>query len=80
MAKIGVEKSLTDISSALRERGHEVVDLQKDTDAKDCSCCVISGMDSNIMGMQDTYTTASVVAAHGLSAEEVCQKVEDKLH
>jgi Asp-tRNA(Asn)/Glu-tRNA(Gln) amidotransferase A subunit family amidase len=79
MAKIGVEQSLTNISEALRQRGHEVVELKRESDAKDCSCCVVSGLDSNVMGMQDTFTNASVIDANGLSADEVCQQVEEKL-
>lgn len=79
MAKIGVEHSLTNITNALREKGHDVVELQNETDAKDCACCVITGLDSNVMGMQDVSTSASVIEANGLSAEEVCRQVESKI-
>ncbi|MFD2445631.1 YkuS family protein [Bacillus sp. CGMCC 1.16607] len=79
MAKIGVEQSLTNIQEALREKGHEVVALKNESDAKDCSCCVVTGLDSNMMGMHDTFTSGSVIDANGLSADEVCQQVESKL-
>ncbi|AIE60076.1 YkuS family protein [Bacillus methanolicus] len=79
MAKIGVEQSLTNVSEALRQRGHDVVELKQESDAKDCSFCVVSGLDSNVMGMQDTFTNASVILANGLSADEICQQVEEKL-
>ncbi|WML47931.1 YkuS family protein [Neobacillus sp. PS3-34] len=79
MAKIGVEQSLTNIQQALREKGHDVVELKQESDAQDCAFCVITGIDSNVMGMQDTTTQATVIEANGLSADEVCQQVESKL-
>ena len=79
MAKIGVEQALTNVSQALRAKGHEVVELKQESDAGDCACCVISGLDSNVMGMHDTVTKASVIEANGLTAEEVCSMVENRL-
>ncbi|BBW96863.1 YkuS family protein [Geobacillus sp. FSL W8-0032] len=79
MAKIGVEPSLTDVQEALRERGHDVVPLRGEQDAKGCDCCVITGLDANVAGMQNAVTSGPVVEASGLSAEEICQKVEEKL-
>ncbi|MBT2757078.1 YkuS family protein [Mesobacillus foraminis] len=78
MARVGVEQSLTNISEALRERGYDVVDLKQENDAQGCDCCIISGIDSNIMGMQDTVTQGSVIEANGLSADEVCRQVEQR--
>ncbi|WP_121612218.1 YkuS family protein [Mesobacillus foraminis] len=78
MARVGVEQSLTNISEALREKGYDVVDLKKENDAQGCDCCIISGIDSNIMGMQDTVTQGSVIEANGLSADEVCRQVEQR--
>jgi hypothetical protein len=79
VAKIGVESSLTNVQDALRERGYDVVDLKQEEDAKGCDCCVISGQDENVMGMQNVVTAGRVIDARGLSAEEVCQEVENYL-
>ena len=79
MAKIGVEESLTNIQQALREKGHEVVELKQEADAQNCDCCVVTVLDSNMMGMQDTLTKGSVIDANGMSADEVCQQVESRL-
>ncbi|MEW9051062.1 MAG: YkuS family protein [Neobacillus sp.] len=79
MAKVGVEQSLTNIQEALREKGYDVVALQQESDAQNCDCCVITGLDSNVMGMSDTFTKGSVIEANGLSADEVCQQVESRL-
>jgi hypothetical protein len=79
MAKVGVEQSLTNIQQALREKGYDVVELKQESDAQNCDCCVVSGFDSNVMGMQDTIIKGSVIEANGLSADEVCQQVESRL-
>lgn len=83
MARIGVEQSLTNISEALRARGHEVVELRQESDAQGCDCCVVTGIDSNVMGMQDAEIQGSVIEASGLSAEEVCRQIDqrtDQIH
>lgn len=79
MAKIGVEESLTNVQQALRDKGYEVVEIKHESDAENCDCCVITGLDSNMMGMHDTFTKGSVIEANGMSANEVCQEVESRL-
>ena len=78
MARIGVEQSLTNVSEALRERGHEVVELRQEADVQGCDFCVVSGTDSNVMGMQDVSIQGSVIEANGLSADEVCRQIDQK--
>ena len=79
MPKICVESSLTDIKFALMEKGYDVVELKNENDASGCDCCVVTGLDSNMMGMHNTVTQGSVIEASGLSAEEVCDQVESRL-
>ncbi|MBM7693434.1 glutamine amidotransferase PdxT [Peribacillus deserti] len=79
MARIGVEQSLTNVSEALRGRGHEVVELKQESDVQGCDACVITGLDSNVMGMTDASIQGSVIEANGLTAEEVCSHVENRL-
>jgi hypothetical protein len=79
MAKIGVEQSLTDVQEALQSRGYDVVQLKQENDAQGCDCCVITGQDQNVMGIQNVVTKGSVINASGLTAEEVCQQVETKI-
>jgi hypothetical protein len=79
VAKIGVEQSLTQVQEALRNKGYDVVQLKQNEDAKDCECCVISGQDENVMGIQNAETTGSVIDARGLSADDVCHEVESRL-
>lgn len=79
MAKIGVESSLTNVKNALQERGYDVIELKQQSDAEGCDCCVITGLDSNVLGIADTVTEGSVIEANGLTAEEVCRQVEDRI-
>ncbi|MBM7655085.1 YkuS family protein [Neobacillus cucumis] len=79
MAKVGVEQSLTNIQQVLREKGYDVVELKQESDAQNCDCCVVTGLDSNVMGMSDTITKGSVIDANGMSADEVCRQVESRL-
>ena len=79
MAKIAVEQSLSNISQALRDKGYDVVDLRQESDAQGCDYCVITGIDSNIMGIQNATVNAPVIEANGLSAEEICQRVDREL-
>ncbi|WP_079509348.1 YkuS family protein [Mesobacillus jeotgali] len=78
MARVGVEQSLSNISEALREKGYDVVELRQESDAQGCDFCVISGIDSNVMGMQDVVTQGSVIEANGLSAEDVLRQIDQK--
>jgi hypothetical protein len=79
MAKIGVEQSLSNVTQVLREKGYDVVELKNETDAKGCDCCVVTGGDNNVMGIQDIVIQGSVIDASGLSADEVCHEVESRL-
>lgn len=79
MPKIGVEQSLTQVQDALRDKGYDVIQLKQENDANGCDCCVITGQDENVMGIQNTATAGSVIDARGMSADDVCQEVESRL-
>ncbi|MDM5154017.1 YkuS family protein [Bacillus sp. DX1.1] len=79
MAKIGVENSLTDVQQALQQKGYEIISLQSENDAQGCDCCVVTGLDSNVMGIQNAELKGSVIEASGLTTDEICQRVESSL-
>ena len=56
MAKIGVDPALTNVKQLLLEKGYEVIDLESEADAEKCDFCVITGMDTNIMGISNVIT------------------------
>ncbi len=80
MATVGVEQSLTNVSEALQNKGFHVVTLKQESDATNCDVCVISGQDENMMDIQNIVTNGSILNASGLSAEEICQEVEKRIH
>jgi len=77
MAKIAVEDSLSSIKDALQNKGHEVVGLSENVDG--CAACVISGEDKNVMGIADRATSAAVINAQGMTADEVCRRVDESV-
>ncbi|RYL91002.1 YkuS family protein [Sporolactobacillus sp. THM7-4] len=79
MPKIGVEESLTNVVEALKNRGYDVVSMKQESDAKGCDCCVVTGLDSNVMGIHDRSVDCPVIEASGLTADEVCRQVESKI-
>jgi len=79
MVKVAVEESLTNVSEALKAKGYEVVMLKNETDAKGVDCCVVTGQDVNVMGIQDVAMEGSVIDARGLSADDVCREVEERI-
>lgn len=79
MARIGVEESLTAVQQLLQENGHEVITLKQEQDANGCDCCVVTGQDQNMMGMQETAIQGAVISAQGMSADDIYQEVEQRL-
>ncbi len=77
---IGVEQSLSNVEAALKAKGYEVVQLRSEADAKNCDACVVTGQDDNVMGISDTTVKGPVIDATGLSADEVCERVEKLFH
>lgn len=79
MKRIGVEPTLTNVQGALRDKGYEVVELSgqgQDQSGSGCDFYVVTGLNSNVMGIQDTTVDAPIIEADGLSAEEVCRRIE----
>nr|WP_280518628.1 YkuS family protein [Lederbergia wuyishanensis] len=80
VAKIGIEPALTNVQQALEEKGYEVIPVHNESDIKNVDCCVVSGLDSNFMGIQNISMEGSIIDANGMSADEVCREVESKLN
>ncbi|WP_048602142.1 YkuS family protein [Rubeoparvulum massiliense] len=79
MARIGVEENLTHVEDALRERGYETVPLRNEDDFYGCDCCVVTGQDSNLMGIQNVSFEGSIIDASGMNAEEICREVDERV-
>ncbi|PTX65032.1 uncharacterized protein UPF0180 [Melghirimyces profundicolus] len=74
-ARVAVEDGLQPVSQYLQIQGCQVVKLDEGS-AQNCDCCVISGGDKDMMGMQDTIGEMQVINAEGMTPEEVYQAVQ----
>lgn len=79
MARIGVEEALSDVKEALMEMGHEVVDLRSEADAANCDCCIITGLDKDMMGIETISIEGPVINAQGNDLDDICQMVNERL-
>lgn len=77
--RIAVQPNLENVRQALSARGYEVTELRPgQTEA--CDCAVVTGMQDNLMGIQDTQGRRfPVIEAKGMTAEEVCRAVESRV-
>jgi len=76
---IAVEGSLTDVRDYLQQRGYKVEALGTGNNLNKYSAIVITGQDSNMMGIEDTYTKAPIIDARGRSAEEIHDQIQKRL-
>ncbi|HEY8345611.1 MAG TPA: YkuS family protein [Bacillota bacterium] len=75
--RIAVENGLSQIETALRQEGYQVVDPEEV--GSNVDAVVMTGMDENLMGITDTLTTGVVIDASGLNANEVLAELERRL-
>lgn len=75
---IAVEGSLTNVKQALEREGYRTVELAK-AKLNQAQAIVISGMDVNVMQMQDIATNVPVIDASGMSADEVLRNINRRL-
>ena len=71
--RVAVEEELTDLRLMLTQRGYEVV---KPGDARQADPLIITGVDRNVMGMQDINVESMVIDASGRTPEEIFEKLE----
>lgn len=64
--RVAIEEGLANVKNYLRRRGYDVVELHEGQ-AIDCDCCVISGGDENVAGMQDVTIPVPVIDARGMT-------------
>jgi hypothetical protein len=70
---IAVDDQMAGVKRALEERGFQVQDLSKGLDQ--AAAVVVSGLDSNMLGMQDIAVHAPVIDAAGRDVEEIVADV-----
>jgi hypothetical protein len=82
-AKVAVESDLTNVSDYLEEQGYQVIEfIHSDEivdELQDVDAIVISGMQENLLGMEDIETEALMIEASGLTPEEIGDMLEQQL-
>lgn len=83
--RIAIEENLSPIEEFLSEKGYEVENIDF-ADSEEISSLldefdafVITGLDSNMLGIHDTEMEAIVIDAAGMSPEQVYDELESRL-
>jgi hypothetical protein len=82
-AKVAVESDLANVSDYLEEQGYQVIEFIHSDEIVDelqeVDAIVISGMQENLLGMEDIETEALMIEASGLTPEEIGDMLEQQL-
>jgi galactitol-specific phosphotransferase system IIB component len=84
LKNIGVEKNLSNVSDYLSRQGYNVHEIDThQVNVKDFidgfDAVVVSGIDGDIMGIQDTVAKTSIIEAKGMSPREVHKEIERRI-
>jgi hypothetical protein len=85
MHKIAIEPNLTPIKDYLSSKGYSVesINLDKQTaragDAGNYDAYVVTGLNTNFMGIQDRETDALVIDAEGMTPEQIYNQLNSRL-
>jgi len=74
--KVAVDESLWNVKQKLTEEGYDVISAM---DYEMADAIVVTGLDNNIMNMQETGTKAPVIDASGKSAGEIFSEIKSRL-
>ena len=82
--KIGIEKSLSNVKEYLEQNNLKTVVMDEPKKnskraLKKYDAIVVTGLDSNFLGMQDTMAKTAVIDAGGKTAEEVYNEIKSRL-
>jgi adenine C2-methylase RlmN of 23S rRNA A2503 and tRNA A37 len=70
-----VEDGLTPVKEYLQQRGYQVVSMREGQKA---DAVVVSGMDENLMNMENVVMDAPIVNAQGMTPEDILRELERK--
>lgn len=81
MPRVAVEANLSTFQKYLSQQGYQVDALDATNMNQgvqsNYSAIVISGMDQNLMGIENVVQNCPVINAHGLTPEEVYQRLQN---
>lgn len=71
---VAVEDNLASVKDFLSAKGCQIIDVEKARN-RQVDAVVISGMDENLLGMEDVTINAPVINAKGRTPEEVWNNI-----
>lgn len=81
--KIAIEPTLTNVKEYLTGEGYDVESMNLDEHSSNnlnaYDAIVVTGLNTNLAGVQDTETKAVVISADGLTPPEVAKRLEEIL-
>ena len=83
MKKVAVQKGLSPVKNYLENSGYSVKEFDSSNKTADnyldkFDAVVVTGESENIMGMEDTTTSASIINADGMTPEDIKNEIERK--
>ncbi len=80
MQKIAVQRDLTPVKDYLTDLGYTVetvgFDVFSNAQDEDYDAIVVTGMNNDFLGLQDTATGAPVIDATGMTPEEIHEQIQ----
>lgn len=77
--KIAVEGSLTNVMDYLQKKGCQVTNLHNTGNLDSFDAIVVTGQDSNTLGIETTQTKTPIITARGQSVEQVYDEIRRRL-
>lgn len=79
--RVGIEPTLTSVSDFLKKKGVvvETVSSNSVVAKPGFDAFVVTGLNSNMMGMQHTTTNAVIINASGMTPEQVYQELQTRI-
>ncbi|ABR49289.1 protein of unknown function UPF0180 [Alkaliphilus metalliredigens QYMF] len=74
--KVAIENSLGDVKTYLQEQGFQVEELRENANLDSYDAVIVTGQDSNMLGMENAVTKAPVITARGQSAEQIYDRIK----
>lgn len=76
MKHIAIQKDLTPVKEYLEEKGYDVREFEGNAENAlneygEVDAIVVTGLDNNVMGMEDTSCRTSIICADGKEPQEI---------
>lgn len=80
MHNIAIEPGLTPVSKYLSGKGYNIENISSaETAGRKYDAYIVTGMNTDLMGISDTETNAVVIQAKGMTPEEVYSELQKRL-